>query len=163
VLEPQHRFPALVLIAGAAVLLGSIVLGERMGERVIGQATQRTPQAIPLVTPEPYRTAGPFGPGWADTETLSAAADPRFPDPRVPPKPLPTAPPPPTPAPTPAPPVANPNLPIWRQQPLPTMAPSSGHASPLASPASSPAAASVAAPATPRPCPQCSHWRRMLI
>jgi hypothetical protein len=129
VLRPENRFPTLVLAAGAVVLLISIAIGERMGTRVLGQATEQSAQALSAVQvtpqPEPEQTVGPFGPDWKRTQTLSAASDPGFPDPRVPPKPLPTAPPPPTPSPTPVPTATiNPNIPIWRQQPLPTASPS---------------------------------------
>jgi hypothetical protein len=77
-------------------------------------------------SPAPTQSAGPYGPDWKRSETLSAAGDPRFPDPRVPPQPLPT--PLPTPKVTPTPfvpatPTLNPNIPIWRQRPLPTATP----------------------------------------
>jgi hypothetical protein len=111
------------LAAGAIVLLFAIAVGERMGDRVIGEATQETLQSTTpvAVTPSPDVATGPYGPDWKRSETLSAAGDPRFPDPRVPPQPLPTPPPTPKPKPTPPPtPTPNPNIPIWRQQPLPT-------------------------------------------
>ncbi len=116
------RFLTLVLAAGAVVLLVAIAIGQRMGDRVLGQVTESTLPVVALPTPEPYATAGPFGPDWRRSETLSAAADPRFPDPRVPPKPLPTPIPLP-PAPVVASPTPSPNVPIWRRQPLPTATP----------------------------------------
>jgi hypothetical protein len=124
-LDPSKRFATIVLAVGAAVLLIAIAVGEHMGDRVIGQATERTLQSVvpPAVTPAPESSTGAYGPDWKRSETLSAAGDPRFPDPRVPPQPLPTQPPTPapkqtqTPPPTPTP---NPNIPIWRQQPLPS-------------------------------------------
>ena len=122
-LSPSNRFPTIVLAAGAAVLLFAIALGQRMGDRVLGQATEHALPAIAGIgTPAPGATAGSFGPDWKRSETLSAAADPRFPDPRVPPQPLPT----PLPRPVsnvPATPTPNPNIPIWRQKPLPTATP----------------------------------------
>jgi hypothetical protein len=123
-LDPTNRFATLVLAAGAVVLLAAIGLGQRMGDRVLGQATEHAlPSITAVVTPEPYASSGPYGPDWKRSETLSAAADPRFPDPRIPPQPLPT-PPPATPAPRVAPtPTINPNIPIWRQKPLPTATP----------------------------------------
>jgi hypothetical protein len=127
VLQPSNRFLTLVLAAGSVVLLVAIGLGERMGDRVLGQATGPKLQSISAIvaSPLPTQSSGPFGPDWKRSETISAAADPRFPDPRVPPQPLPT--PPPTPKPTPTPPPAtptpNPNIPVWRQQPLPTATP----------------------------------------
>lgn len=122
-LDPNNRFLTLVLAAGAVVLLVAIAIGQRMGDRVLGQVTESTLPVVALPTPEPYATAGPFGPDWRRSETLSAAGDPRFPDPRVPPEPLPTPlPPPPAPA-VPATPTLNPNIPIWRQRPLPKATP----------------------------------------
>ena len=121
--EKPNRLPTLLLATGAAVLLVAILLGERMGDRVLGQVAHRPQQALVVVSPEPEMTSGPYGPDWKRSETLTAAPDPRFPDPRVPPVPLPTRPPAtPTPAP-PSTPTPNPNIPIWRQQPLPTVPP----------------------------------------
>jgi hypothetical protein len=122
-LDPANRFATLVLAAGAVVLLAAIGIGQRMGDRVLGQATERAlPSIAAVVTPEPYASSGPYGPDWKRSETLSAASDPRFPDPRVPPQPIPTIPPTPTPKASPTP-TINPNIPIWRQQPLPTATP----------------------------------------
>jgi hypothetical protein len=121
--EKPNRLPSILLAIGAAVLLGAILLGERMGDKVMGQVASG-PGMEPLVnvSAEPLASSGPFGPDWKRSETLTAAPDPRFPDPRVPPMPLPTPEPQPTVnvhrTPTP-----NPNIPIWRQQPLPTVAP----------------------------------------
>jgi hypothetical protein len=124
VLDPSNRFATLVLAVGTVVLLVAIALGERMGDRVLGQATEQSlPLSSALASPDPTDTAGPYGPDWKRSETLSAASDPHFPDPRVPPKPLPTPPPAPTPTPSPATPTPNPNIPIWRQQPMPTGTP----------------------------------------
>ncbi|HVA33910.1 MAG TPA: hypothetical protein VNG31_07155 [Candidatus Baltobacteraceae bacterium] len=122
--DPANRFSTIVLTCGAAVLLLALVIGQRMGDRVLGQATEHTLPSIAAVqTPEPDATPGPFGPDWKRSEALSAAPDPRFPDPRVPPRPLPTVPPA-TAAPiVPATATPNPNVPIWRQQPLPTATP----------------------------------------
>lgn len=122
-LDPSNRFATLVLAGGAVVLLAAIGIGQRMGDRVLGQATEHAlPSIAAVVTPEPYASSGPYGPDWKRSETLSAPADPRFPDPRIPPQPLPT------PLPTPKPetivtPTINPNIPIWRQKPLPTATP----------------------------------------
>ncbi|MBV8434349.1 MAG: hypothetical protein JO029_08720 [Candidatus Eremiobacteraeota bacterium] len=123
-MDPSRRFATVVLAAGAVVLLLAIALGQRMGDRVLGQATEHALPAVAAeITPEPYASSGPYGPDWKRSETLSAAADPRFPDPRIPPQPLPT-PPPATPKPSAsATPTINPNLPIWRQKPLPTATP----------------------------------------
>ncbi|HEY1429369.1 MAG TPA: hypothetical protein VGF18_07330 [Candidatus Tumulicola sp.] len=129
-LSPDRRFATIVLAAGTLVLLIAIAVGQRMGDRVLSQAgadSQNT--AVAAVTPEPTQSAGAYGPDWKRSETLAGAADPRFPDPRVPPQPLPTpiptpkATPVPVPTPTPTP-TINPNIPIWRQKPLPTATPS---------------------------------------
>ncbi len=148
-MHPSTRFPTILLAAGAVVLLLAVGVGERMGNRVIGQATEQTLQSVvpQAVTPAPDATPRPYGPDWKRSQALSAAGDPRFPDPRVPPQPLPTLPPatpkprpvrtiPPTPTP-------NPNIPIWRQKPLPTV-------NPYATPA--PEATEPGAP-TPQPTP----------
>ncbi len=96
-LARSMRFPTVVLAAGAAVLLIAVAVGQRMGDRVMQQATQQQLQSV-LPTPLPSgadASPQPYGPDWKRSQSLSAAADPRFPDPRVPPKPLPTPPPPP--------------------------------------------------------------------
>ncbi|MBV8117740.1 MAG: hypothetical protein JOY69_07025 [Candidatus Eremiobacteraeota bacterium] len=126
-LDPSNRFATIVLAAGSAVLLIAIAVGERMGDRVLGQATQQQLQSVAVAaSAAPTQSAGPYGPDWKRSEALSAAGDPHFPDPRVPPLPLPT--PLPTPKVTPTPyvaptPTINPNLPVWRQKPLPTATP----------------------------------------
>ena len=120
---PTNRLPTIILAAGAALLLLAILFGERMGDRVLGQVAHGNASTLPVaITPEPLQTSGPFGPDWKRSMTLTAAPDPRFPDPRVPPQPLPTHPVE-TAAPVAHTPTPNPNIPIWRQQPLPTVAP----------------------------------------
>jgi hypothetical protein len=135
-----NRLPTILLAAGAAVLLLAILLGERMGDRVLGQVARRNVSTLPVaITPEPLQTSGPFGPDWKRSMTLTAAPDPHFPDPRVPPVPLPTREAQPE-APVVHTPTPNPNIPIWRQQPLPTVAPiviPTEEASPAAQPVSS--------------------------
>jgi len=119
------RLPTILLAAGAGVLLVAVFVGERMGNRVIGQATGAALESTPAVTPAAGATPAPYGPDWKRSQALSAAGDPHFPDPRVPPQPLPTPIPAPTQSPTPLlTPTPNPNIPIWRQQPLPTFRPS---------------------------------------
>lgn len=137
--DPSKRFVTAVLALGIIVLVAGIAVGERAGDRVIGQVTEKRLQSIaPVsVTPAPAEgSAAPYGPDWKRTDVMAAAEDPGFPDPRVPPVPLPT----PTPVPkytpppraTPAPPstpqpTPNMNLPIWRRaQPLPTATPAPG-------------------------------------
>jgi hypothetical protein len=120
---PTNRLPTILLAAGAAVLLLAILLGEHMGDKVLGQVARGNASTLPVaITPEPLQSSGPFGPDWKRSMTLTSAADPRFPDPRVPPQPLPTRPVE-TAAPASLKPTPNPNIPIWRQQPLPTVAP----------------------------------------
>ncbi len=147
------RLPTIVLAVGAVVLLVAVAIGERMGDRLIGQATEQTLQSVgPVsVSPSPNGSPQPYGPDWKRSQALSAAGDPRFPDPRVPPQPLPTPLPTPKPRPTPIPtPTPNPNIPIWRQKPLPTIPPSAAPVEPAAteepSPPGSPAAAVTPAP-----------------
>ncbi len=121
------KLPTIVLAAGAIVLLLAVVIGQRMGDRVMQQATEQQSQsgALPEVTPVSGATPQAYGPDWKRSQSLSAASDPRFPDPRVPPQPLPTSPPTPKAIPTPVPtPTLNPNIPVWRQKPLPTAQPS---------------------------------------
>jgi hypothetical protein len=123
-LDPSKRFLTLVLVLGTAVLLLAIVIGQRMGDKVLGSATERRLSGLQniVITPAPNQTTGPFGPDWKRSQALAAAPDPGFPDPRVPPQPLPT----PVPRPSVSPratPTYNPAIPIWRQKPLPTVAP----------------------------------------
>ncbi|HET6893967.1 MAG TPA: hypothetical protein VFH72_01125 [Candidatus Baltobacteraceae bacterium] len=144
-----------VLALGIIVLVVGIALGERAGDRVIGQVTEKRLESIApvTVTPAPAKnSANPYGPDWKRTDVMAAASDPGFPDPRVPPV-LPPTPtpvpkytlPPATPAPT-ATPTPNMNLPIWRRAaPLPTATPvSSGSPGPV--PSGSPSAAPTASP-----------------
>jgi hypothetical protein len=133
VLDPSKRFLTVVLLLGIAVLVTAISFGEHAGDRVIGQVTEKRLDSIApvTVTPAPVeKSASPYGPNWKRTEVMSAAEDPQFPDPRVPPLPLPTPPPPPKVRPTPkritptATPTPNLNIPIWRRAaPLPTATP----------------------------------------
>jgi len=135
--DPSRRFATVVMAAGIVVLVSAIAIGERAGDRVIGQVTEKRLESIAPVSVAPAApdaTVAPYGPDWKRTDVMAAAPDPEFPDPRVPP----VAPPPPTPIPryTPAPfvpptpfarPKATPNLsiPIWRRtEPLPTATPS---------------------------------------
>jgi hypothetical protein len=149
-MNPSNRFATLLLAAGVVVLLVAIVVGEHMGDRVMTEAAENgNLNTTPIVTPVPEATTGAYGPDWKNTQTLAAAGDPHFPDPRVPPKPLPTPPPQPTPSPTPKW-TPNPNIPIWDQT-----EPPSASASPEATTFSSESAApssTPAATATPKRC-----------
>ncbi len=130
-MDPSKRFITLVLAAGVAVLLAAILIGEQMGSRVLVAAASASGPTAAIVTAVPSSSAGPFGPDWKRSQTLSAPVDPGFPDPRVPPRPLPTLLPTPTPRPTAT---RNANLPIWDQTPLPT-----GEASATTAPTVAPA------------------------
>lgn len=151
-MDPSKRFLTLVLAVGVIVLVAAIAIGEHMGDHVLGQAASSGPEAMPIVTPVPTSTVAAYGPDWKRIQTLAAASDPGFPDPRVPPKPLPT--PLPTPKPvTPKPsPTAtyNPNLPVWDQQPFKSLNPSS---TPSAQPSASlsPGPGTKTVDATPLP------------
>lgn len=142
-LPSNITFPTIVLAAGAAVLIVAVALGQSMGDRVMQQATEQLQGLTPsAVTPAPDSSEQPYGPDWKRSQALSAATDPRFPDPRVPPQPLPTPLPAPKATPTPHPtPTVNENIPIWRRQPLPKWHPTAAPEVDLApSPEVSPAA-----------------------
>lgn len=165
-MDPSKRFVTYVLAAGVLVLLAAIAVGEHMGDRVLGRASERALSSVPVVTltPQPQQSIGPYGPDWKRSQTLSAAGDPGFPDPRVPPKPLPTLPPTPKPTAKPVPKrTLNPNVPIWDQTPIPSGNPvspvespspaASGSPSPGASVAPSPSAHEQTAGTGPTPKP----------
>jgi hypothetical protein len=134
VLDPTRRFLTVILALGIVALLLGISLGERAGDRVIGQVTEKRLDSIApvTVTPAPaQQSAQPYGPDWKRTQVMAAATDPDFPDPRVPPAAPATPTPTPKFRPTLAPtaivsptPTPNMNLPIWRRNaPLPTPTP----------------------------------------
>jgi hypothetical protein len=120
-MPPQNRFTTSILALGVIVLLAAILLGEHMGDRVMTEAAEGgSLVATPIITPLPQPSdTGAYGPDWKNTQTLAAAPDPNFPDPRIPPKPLPTLAPSPTPSPTPKW-TPNPNVPVWDQTPPPS-------------------------------------------
>lgn len=149
--DPSKRFLTVVLALGVVVLIAAIAVGQRMGDRVLGQITEKRLESIApvTVTPAPATSdSGPYNPNWRREQVLAAAADPGFADPRVPPVPLPTAAP--TPKSTPVPkakaaptptPTPNLNLPVWRRAaPLPTATPAGESPSPGASGSGQPAA-----------------------
>jgi hypothetical protein len=120
-MTPRANLSVMLVVAGL-VLLVAIAVGNEMGNRVLGQATERGPAilATPIATPASADT-GDEG-NWRRNQIVTVATDPAFPDPRVTPEPPP--PPPvvtarPTPAPTPIPsptesrePYTSPPLPI---------------------------------------------------
>ena len=88
---------SVLLIAGALVLLISIFIGQKLGDRVLLQTESRTPVGTALITPVPApeeTSAGPLR-NWKRLQVVSVATDPAFPDPRVTPPPTPRPPPPP--------------------------------------------------------------------
>jgi hypothetical protein len=90
---------SLFLVAGALLLLVSIVVGQRLGDSVLRGATeQRDTEAGPIMTPVPQASESPDpARNWKREQVVSVATDPDFPDPRATPRPTPT------PAPTPYP------------------------------------------------------------
>jgi hypothetical protein len=90
-----------LLIAGAVILLVSIVIGQKLGDRVLLQTERRVPIAGSNLTPVPETQPSAQAPikNWKRQQVVSVATDPAFPDPRVTrPTPRPA-----TPAPTPKP------------------------------------------------------------
>jgi hypothetical protein len=108
---------AITLVGGALVLLIAIAIGQRLGDRVLSQATDRhSPIVGPLTTPVPG-SSDPVVKNWRREQVVSVATDPAFPDPRVTPPPTPKPTPRPTPVPTPTPgqpisPYSSPPLPV---------------------------------------------------
>lgn len=158
-MDPSKRFLTLVLAAGVIVLVAAIVVGERAGGRVFVAAQKEgSLETSPIVTPLPQSTADSngYGPDWKRSQTLAAAVDPGFPDPRVPPVAPPTPAPEPKRTSTPRPDwTPNPKLPIWDQTPPPTPSASpeesatpAGSAQPSVSPSPSPG---TKISATPQP------------
>lgn len=143
-MTPSRRFATIVLAAGIVVLAAAILLGEAMGDHTLGTASDRTPALPVAITPAPEQSAPAYASDWKNSHTLSAASDPAFPDPRVPPVPIPTLAPAPTRTPSPKPTrTLNPNIPIWDQTTLPNPTPETSAAAPaspsvLPSPSSSP-------------------------
>jgi hypothetical protein len=106
---------SLTLIAGAVLLLLAIAVGQRLGDRVLSDATEhRIPILGPVTTPVPVASDA-NDQNWKHEQVVSVATDPAFPDPRAtrPPTPKPTPPPTPKPTPTPAP------TPSYSSPPLP--------------------------------------------
>ncbi len=115
----RSRRPAtsLLLLGGAIVLLISIAIGQRLGDRVLRQVTeQRDTEATAILTPvppvpQPTQSLEPVR-NWKREQVVSVATDPAFPDPRATPKPTPR------PAPT-----AIPTVPPPAQPPVEELAP----------------------------------------
>jgi hypothetical protein len=105
---PPTRRPGLsvLLVAGAVVLLLSILVGQKLGDRVLLQTERRTQVGAAGITPVPEADPSAAGElrNWKRLQVVSVATDPGFPDPRVTRPPTPPPPPvTPTPRPTPTP------------------------------------------------------------
>jgi hypothetical protein len=95
-----------LLVAGAVVLLVSILIGQKLGDRVLLQTERRVPIAGTNLTPVPETEPTAEAPikNWKRQQVVSVATDPAFPDPRVTrPTPRPTRAPTPKPTVTPTP------------------------------------------------------------
>jgi hypothetical protein len=83
------------LAGGAVVLVISILIGQKLGDRVLLQTERRVPIAGSGVTPVPGAEASGHDvlKNWKRLQVISVATDPAFPDPRVtrPPAPPPPA------------------------------------------------------------------------
>lgn len=93
---PPTRRPGLstLLIAGAVVLVVSILIGEKLGDGVLLQTERRVPIAGAGVTPVPEPQSSDNGElrNWKRLQVISVATDPAFPDPRITRPPAPPAP-----------------------------------------------------------------------
>jgi hypothetical protein len=102
----RSRRPATsaLLLAGAVVLIVSILIGEKLGDRVLLQTEERVPIAGAGITPVPQVEPSDRDDlrNWKRLQVVAVATDPGFPDPRVtrPPTPRPTARPSPSPSPS---------------------------------------------------------------
>jgi hypothetical protein len=116
---PRRLGLSTLLIAGAVVLVVSILIGEKLGDGVLLQTERRVPVAGAGVTPVPEPQASDNGElrNWKRLQVISVATDPAFPDPRVT---RPPAPPPPSPTRRPTPlPELTPAARIYTSPPLP--------------------------------------------
>jgi hypothetical protein len=89
-----------LLVAGAVVLLASIVVGQKLGDKILLQTPRRPVLVGSGITPVPEADPSDRGElkNWKRLQVVSVATDPAFPDPRVtrppaPPPPVYTAPP----------------------------------------------------------------------
>jgi hypothetical protein len=107
---PPTRRPGLsaLLVAGAVVLLVSILVGQKLGDRILLQTPRRPVLVGSGITPVPEADPSDRGElkNWKRLQVVSVATDPAFPDPRV------------TRPPTPPPPVYTPP-PLRRVTPIP--------------------------------------------
>jgi hypothetical protein len=106
---------SLTLVALGLLLVASIAIGQRIGDRALfGSTERRNPVVAPLPTPVPETSVDPsLSRNWKRLQIVSVATDPAFPDPRV------TRPPSPSPSPSPSPTIpATPRLPAYTSPPL---------------------------------------------
>ena len=85
---------SIVLVMGALVLVIAILVGNNMGNRVLGQISSRGAgaAATPIPTPSAGASDSPQSRAlWKRRQVLSVATDPAFPDPRITPEPEPVA------------------------------------------------------------------------
>jgi hypothetical protein len=91
---PPTRRPGLsaLLVGGAIVLVISILIGQKLGDRVLLQTERRVPLAGSGVTPVPNGDASGRDElkNWKRLQVISVATDPAFPDPRVTRPPMPS-------------------------------------------------------------------------
>jgi hypothetical protein len=87
---PRASLTITLIVAGAVLLL-AIAIGNEMGNRVLGQATERGPAiaATPVATPLAQETSAVSEANWRRVQIVTVATDPAFPDPRVTPEPPP--------------------------------------------------------------------------
>jgi hypothetical protein len=99
---PPTRRPGLsaLLVAGAVVLIVSILIGQKLGDRILLQTPRRPVLVGSGITPVPEADPSDRGElkNWKRLQVVSVATDPAFPDPRVtrpptPPPPVYTPPP----------------------------------------------------------------------
>ena len=90
----------MLLVAGAVVLLISIVVGQKLGDKILLQTPRRPVLVGSGITPVPEADPSDRGElkNWKRLQVVSVATDPAFPDPRVtrppaPPPPVYTPPP----------------------------------------------------------------------
>jgi hypothetical protein len=106
---------ALAFVGLGVLLLLSVAVGQRIGERALfGSTERRVPAAAPLATPVPGASAEDrmVSKNWKRQQVVSVPTDPAFPDPRVTRPPTPSPKPSPVPTPVPVRPYTSPPLPI---------------------------------------------------
>ena len=83
----RSRRPATsaLLLAGTVVLIVSILIGEKLGDRVLLQTEERVPIAGAGITPVPQVEPSDRDDlrNWKRLQVVAVATDPGFPDPRV--------------------------------------------------------------------------------